>query len=169
VLSVTDIATALASTQRWNGATIVPWSVAQHCLAMYEVAKGANRHPLALMTVLHHDDEEVATGDIPQPFKGQEQEEMGDSLRQEIWKDTLKLTYEPPKWLDEIDSKMAAAEAQILCHPNIRALFDPAPDRYLDVVWDLLDMTRREQVHAFVTITEALLAEPRVRAMRGRN
>ena len=168
VLTVHDIAVALAGTQRWNGATIVPWSVAQHVIAMHEIAHENNQHPFALLTVLHHDDEEVVTGDIPLPFMVQEQIEYGDIIRSMIWKDTLGLTFEPTKWLDDVDQKMAAAEAQILCHPNVRALFDDPPARYLDVVWELLDMSRREQAHVFETLTEQLLNDPKVKALRGR-
>ncbi|WP_395831167.1 hypothetical protein [Elstera sp.] len=59
-----DIARALAMTVRFNGHTLVPYSVAQHCV---EVAKivGPDAQPYALL----HDAQEAYLGDWPTPLK----------------------------------------------------------------------------------------------------
>ena len=66
-IDLADIAHGLALTNRWNGATARPVSVAWHSLVVSALA--AETQPAAELHALMHDAAEAYTGDWTQPYK----------------------------------------------------------------------------------------------------
>jgi hypothetical protein len=63
-LSIQNMAKALARIPRFVGATVEPYSVAQHAVLCAQAAPHAHR-----LAALLHDGHEIVTGDIPKPVK----------------------------------------------------------------------------------------------------
>lgn len=70
-ISILDIAHSLALTNRFNGHTVRPLSVAEHSLLVVEIAERelGLREPGALLAALLHDAHEAITGDLITPAK----------------------------------------------------------------------------------------------------
>lgn len=66
-IDLADVAHGLALTNRWNGATREPVSVAWHCLVVSALA--SEIQPSAALHGLMHDAAEAYTGDWTQPYK----------------------------------------------------------------------------------------------------
>ncbi|WP_196504029.1 hypothetical protein [Aestuariivirga litoralis] len=64
-----DIAHHLARTNRFNGATGVPYSVAQHSLVVMRLCEEASQAPATCLWGLMHDAHEYVLGDITTPVK----------------------------------------------------------------------------------------------------
>lgn len=169
--TLTDIAWGLSKTNRWGGATIVPWNVLQHSLAIFALTEGEG--PILRSAALFHDIEEFATGDIPRGFKTVEQEMLGDDLRKRLYRETLRLPYPDNGTLGRVkmlDNSIARAESDCLCHPKAREYMQKVectPAAW-DTVWDLVDIEPREGVHLFVEIAKKLLDDPRMKALSAR-
>lgn len=70
LISSADIAHSLAWQCRYNGHVHTYYSVAQHCLAMWNYVKKWYPHIDYLdFMVLMHDSPEMITGDVPSPYK----------------------------------------------------------------------------------------------------
>jgi len=68
-VNIVDIAHSLSQQNRYGGHTIVPYSVAQHCLKMeYAIEKECNHLEMQL-DALMHDASEAYITDIPKPIK----------------------------------------------------------------------------------------------------
>ena len=63
------IAHHLALTNRWGGATEMPFSVAQHCCHVSDALIQTSKHPIAALAGLLHDAPETITGDPLSPVK----------------------------------------------------------------------------------------------------
>jgi 5'-deoxynucleotidase YfbR-like HD superfamily hydrolase len=167
--NVSDIARALSRVQRWNGDTLLPWSVLQHTLAGLALIPGERE--VHQVNWLLHDAEESLTGDIPKPFKVGEQVAFGETIRRQIFT-ALGLLYPAEgEWakLDALDQRVACAEAAVLCPPDVAAMFSFTADpEATTVVTGLVDITPREAVDAYLTAIDQLLALPRIKAMAGR-
>lgn len=123
--TVKDIAIGLSRIPRWAGATVRPWSVLQHSLAAGVLVENEN-DPILHLAALAHDMEEMATGDIPKPFKTTTQSELGKRIR--AWMYLEVFTQPSPDERTEekvkaIDKQLRLAELLCLCHP--RAWQDP--------------------------------------------
>lgn len=169
--SVRDVAVGLSRIPRWAGATIVPWTVLQHSLACQRIAAEAKLSAEAQLLALWHDCEEMATNDIPKPFKTAEQEALGDTLRVQLYRGALGMP-EPREFVWQpvhvADGALRDAEAHCLCHPATRVDFgDPFPGA-IDAVWDLVSVTPNEGIALFVDATAALLKDKTVRALQAR-
>lgn len=72
-INVSDIAHHLATSTRFNGAALRPYSVAEHSLLVCEIAERdlGMRDPSALLAALMHDAHEAYFGDVIQPVKAQ--------------------------------------------------------------------------------------------------
>lgn len=70
-ITVTDIAHHLALINRFNGATLRPYSVAEHSLFVAEIAERelGLRDPFGLMAALLHDAHEAYLGDMTYPVQ----------------------------------------------------------------------------------------------------
>lgn len=70
-ITVTDIAHHLALINRFNGATLRPYSVAEHSLFVAEIAERelGLRDPFGVLAALLHDAHEAYLGDIIQPVR----------------------------------------------------------------------------------------------------
>lgn len=70
-ISALDIAHSLAQTNRFNGHTCRPYSVAEHSLLVAELLERqfGVRDSAALLAALLHDGHEAYTGDVPTPVK----------------------------------------------------------------------------------------------------
>lgn len=64
-----DIAHALAMTNRYNGHTLFPYSVAQHSVLIAEWVFAKTSDPWAALDALLHDATEAYLGDITRPLK----------------------------------------------------------------------------------------------------
>jgi hypothetical protein len=88
--SITAIAYSLESVPRFGGHTIRPWSVVQHSLVVYRLAKRAKeRDPVTWarmpLHALLHDAHESLTGDIPTSFKTRDMKELQQALDYRIY------------------------------------------------------------------------------------
>jgi len=156
--SIPDVAIGLSRIPRWAGSTVRPWSVLQHSLAARQLAGLLDEH--SQLYALWHDSEEMATGDIPSPFKAPEQRELGRTLRIWLFRQTLGLPY-PSEGIQavvkEIDDRLKIAEAHCLCHPLTRESFcDPWDLEAVDAVWHLIGMPEREAIATFIELTMEL-------------
>lgn len=171
VPTLTDIAYGLSRTNRWGGATIVPWTVLHHSLAIFALTEGETITVRA--AVLFHDIEEMVTGDIPRGAKTPEQEALGTEIRKWMYKHTLKQPYPDEGTLAKVkiyDESIARAESDCVCHPRAREYMkavECTPAAW-DVVWDLVDIDQREAAHTFVDIATKLLEDPRMEALSAR-
>jgi hypothetical protein len=168
-----ELAQLLARQARWNGATIRPWSVLQHQLLCMEVAQQRKYSHFAVLACGVHDLEEAITGDIPRPVKTDQQSAFGEDVRRWLYKATLQLPYPEPDVIalvKDIDDEVLHAEAECLCHPRIRAALhgEPAWVSQCDTLFEMVDMSEREQVHAYVTWIEALQTWPEIRRLKER-
>lgn len=169
--SIHDIAVGLSRIPRWAGATVRPWSVLLHSLAAYDVAYAQDEKPEVIFAALMHDAEEMATGDIPSPFKTEAQKNLADELRGWFFDVSFKQPYPLPSvWerVHEIDRALAAAEAQCLCHPMTRRDFPDWTQLAVDSVWDLIGMEEREAVQQFERRASHLLSLAPMRALSRR-
>lgn len=122
-LTPEQLGRGLACVRRWNGGTIAPWSVLQHTLAGATWYQQDPNFDLIVLTYwLLHDSEEVYTGDIPAPYKTDQQKEIGRKIRAEIL--TSYGLPAPPEdvWVKvkEIDLILRASEMECLIHPRLR-------------------------------------------------
>jgi hypothetical protein len=155
--TIEDIAVSLARLPRWGGATVKgkDWCVLHHSVAAGILAGDLPAE--AQLYALVHDMEEMATGDIPKPFKAAQQSELGDRLRLWLYKQTLGVPH-PGEHVTAIvkviDNRLKFAELIAFCHPNswwdpyFRAAvvefvtgITPDPDtmRAVDAVWQVAD------------------------------
>ncbi len=64
-----DVAHHLAIINRFHGATARPYSVAEHSLLVWRLARGAGLPPMGQMAALLHDAHEAYTSDLASPAK----------------------------------------------------------------------------------------------------
>lgn len=69
VISIEDIAHALAQINRFTGHANRPYSVAEHSLLCVDIAERLQLSPFGQMAALMHDAHEAYTGDITSPVK----------------------------------------------------------------------------------------------------
>jgi len=170
---INAVARGLSRTQRFNGDTLVPWTVLQHTLAGFDLFPEGD--VVARFAWGLHDAEEALTGDIPKVFKTPEQSALGDEIRDRIYR-ALKFPTPVGPLADrikEVDALLAVSEAEILSPPATREEFlaygEPAPDRRaMDLIWGLTDMTPREAEYAYLEIMQALAEDRKVRSLQGR-
>lgn len=159
-----DIAFSLSRLPRWGGATLVPWTVLHHSLAMYRLALTMPTQKAdTLLYCLMHDVDEMATGDIPKPFKTEEQSELGWQLREWFYKRALRVrfpnvgTQSAVKYLDHV-AKLA--EAHCFCHPRVREDFgnDEVPMDMVDIMWDLFTDPLDKLIDLFINEAQLNIA-----------
>ncbi len=158
--TVNDIAHALVGMNRWGSNTIVPFSVLHHSLMMHDGLKDGNAHKLLPFFGLWHDAHEFATNDIMPPFKTAEQRELQCKIQDWLYKALLMVPGPSDIFRHAIksyDDLCAAAEAHMLCHPNVRKRFLEPADREVELLWELLDMPNREVVKRFRDLTQYYL------------
>jgi len=171
VPTVRDVAVGLSRIPRWAGATIVPWTVLQHSLACYRITAESGLSPETQLLALWHDCEEMATNDIPKPFKTPEQVALGDTLRVQLYRGALGMpeprdfVWQPVHMADET---IRDAEAHCLCHPTSRADFGLPFTPAVDAVWDLIPASPNDTIAMFVNITGGLLKDKTIRALQTR-
>ena len=68
-ISLKDIAVALARMPRFAGYTEWPFSVAEHALHVYQIARDLGGTYQQCEAALHHDDHEAYLCDLPTPLK----------------------------------------------------------------------------------------------------
>lgn len=157
-----DVAFSLSRMQRWGGVTLVPWTVLQHVLAMHRLAVAMEGKPTQRLYTLWHDVDEMATGDIPKPFKTAEQSALAEELRQWFYKEVLKVTF--PSSGDQdlckfLDVEARVAEAHVFCHPRHRSDFKDydVPMDLVDIIWDIVHTSTDRLLDEFIASTEAEL------------
>lgn len=188
--TVKDIAIGLARIPRWAGATVRPWSVLQHSLAAGALVSRIGG-PILHLAALTHDMEEMATGDIPAPYKTAQQRELGERLRAWMYSEVFTLPSPDDRTAEqvhEVDGQLKLAELLALCHPrawgdpyfgefvtlfiddltNVDREAEPEVMAAIDAVWGLIDMPEREQIFVFTDQVEALLASRELQALVGK-
>lgn len=137
-----DLAHALATTNRFGGHALDPISVAQHCLAVADLA-----YPALRLAALLHDAEEAYLGDHVRPVKGRmfylvpgddgdelvSASDMGEHVRHCIF-DRFDVPWpEKGEWehLESLDLRMLAAEGrdQMRSRTEGWAPLPPAPKK----------------------------------------
>ncbi len=156
-----EVALTLARIPRWAGATLVPWSVLQHSIAAFRLAESMGLDDTTQLAALWHDAEEMATGDIPKPFKTAEQSQLQDALHQWMYKKVLRMPY-PSQGVrgvvKGIDIELKKAEAHCYCHPLMRMdeeFLNPTLEP-IDTCWNLQGAPEHILVQEFVEATERL-------------
>ena len=166
-----EVGARISRVLRFNGQTIVPYSVLQHTLAGYEILRKRSKDPYERVVWLLHDSEEGWVGDTPKPFKTDEQKLLGDSVREEIFHYN-KVPYQDPRditVLAQLDNDMADAEANIICFPKYRERFpDMLGTPEIEAVTGLLDIGAREAIDIYVEILTGHLESPQLKSLRGR-
>jgi uncharacterized protein len=66
---ITDIGHHLALTNRFNGATHTPYTVAQHCCVVADILAARKHIPVMVLRGLLHDAHEAYVGDLVSPVK----------------------------------------------------------------------------------------------------
>lgn len=168
VPTIRDIGVGISRIPRWAGATVRPWSVLQHALAGWDLVKQEIPDDIRLrFHMLHHDDDEMATGDIPKPFKTEQQMELEEKLRRWFYEAQFKQVYPTETEMELIhyvDRRLLAAEAACLIHPAARDDFDVPDSRAVDAVWNLIDITPNEAIARFEAASEEALSDRRMKA-----
>lgn len=167
--TIHDVAWNLSRIPRWAGATIHPWSVAQHSIMIERLAQRAGSTESVQLWALWHDAHEFATGDIPVPFKTTYQRFLQKQIQAWLMTDTLGVAT-PAKssmrWVKELDKLCAVAEAQVLCHPLVAQQISPERGfgentainpHVIEALTDLLDLTQRDACDLFVRRTDELV------------
>lgn len=126
-VDIYDIAHSLSIQNRFNGHTIVPYSVAQHSVLVSKFVSKKN----ALWGLLH-DAAETYLGDIITPVKTLKQK----SLEIEFLKyvaDKFNLSLPIPDEVKKVDVKMLATEmnaAFVFCKPEVARMYLPDVEPY---------------------------------------
>jgi uncharacterized protein len=162
---LTEIAVGLSRETRYGGAaTIVPWSVAQHCLLCdhYAEEDGVTSAEIRLMLLLH-DAPEYMIRDMIAPVKRQLPEYR--SLEAVWWTATARkfaLPFELPGIVKHYDMLAASSERDALIHRDAGEWPDlPAPR---PIPEDILGLTTISAERRFLDTVVSLLAS---RASRG--
>jgi hypothetical protein len=165
--SVEEVAFSLSRLPRFVGATLIPYTVGHHVLAGESLATD----PLTRLAVLYHDIEEIATSDIPSPFKTQQQREQGDALRQWLFVDMLRISWpQPAVWahVAKIDRMLLDAEAYTLLHPRARLDFESPDPVAVDAVWNVARWSPERVEQEITQRTRALQDTNVIRSMMRR-
>ncbi len=112
LISIDDIAWALANINRYNGHSSRPYSVAEHCLLGLPFCSPWNR-----FDYLMHDSPEAYLGDITGPFKNTHIFGEYRELESRWWATIAErygLRAKPPKEVDDVDRRMCATELRDL-------------------------------------------------------
>lgn len=73
VITLEDIATGLANSNRYAGQTRWPYSTAEHACNVWEAVKTKGGNLATQWKALHHDDSDAFLWDIPRPMKSHPQ------------------------------------------------------------------------------------------------
>lgn len=116
-----DIAEALSKINRFNGHTVVPYSVAQHCIVVSGILDKTDYALEGLM----HDASEAYTGDITSPVKAALRELAGNDIVgaleepiQEAISQRFGLVYPLPPDIHRADMEALAFERRCVLHPS---------------------------------------------------
>jgi hypothetical protein len=129
-LPLGTVAGALARLARWNGQSILGhgYSVLHHSFVVCDVlAKGGKASPEALMLALWHDAHEIATADIPSPWKTPDMRDVQRLLDHHLYQYTLKLPFPGQPVQDLVraaDHAVLVAEARVLMPRAAQYVFD---------------------------------------------
>lgn len=125
-ISIVDIAHQLALTNRYAGATIFPYSVAEHCVRMARIVPEDLR-----LEALLHDASEAYLNDMPAPIKVTLRDYRAAEFRvTRAVRAAFGLLGDPPRDLEYFDMQMRATEIRDL-NPSWEpedGLPDPLPD-----------------------------------------
>jgi hypothetical protein len=140
-LTPEDLGKALSCVPRWNGGTICPWSVLHHSIVCMAAAQKTGYDAVVVAYAGLHDAEEIYTGDIPRPYKTEEQSDLGRGIRAKIFASYGLPVAPPDVWetVKMIDDRVLQVERSILTHPRFRPAVTPGEPRLeeiADMIWD---------------------------------
>lgn len=167
----------LVKVPRWNGQSLLPWSVAQHSLVAAWLVP--EKDPICQLDTLYHDCEEAFVGDTPYIWKTEEQAKTGDDVRDYLFNNVLKMPQMDAsrrKAVKPWDQTMALAEANLLLAPvqRLEVLEESGKDfpspRHpaYDHILRVATWSPSEVVDAMMTMTSQLFEDRRVQALKGR-
>lgn len=168
--ALVDIARGLSVVQRWNGMTIIPWSVLQHTLLVASLMP-VNATVYERLYALLHDAAEMYMGDIPRPYKVPEQYDSEAGIIAEIF-EVLGVnlpTLGNKAMVRKADDLAGAAEAEVLVPLAKRKLVrdgqnntrfeDPIVASATETVWSMRDMSRKAAIDTWLAGVYTLLDE----------
>lgn len=131
-IDIEDIAVALSRLPRFLGRTLLPYSVAEHCVrASWQV------HPGNALVMLMHDCEEAYWGDIPRPVKHHpmfaEIRELAEATKRKILVH-FGIDPELPEWVHNVDNMMLATEKRDLLAHDGNGVWSCGVDPYPQVI-----------------------------------
>lgn len=116
--TIEDVAHGLMNISRFAGHLKTPYSVAQHCITGARWFRKRNMITEAKWFLFHEGEEGLGFGDMPTPIKYLDEMEayrtLGKNVQYAVFR-KVGLLGEPPKAVKELDTRMACAEAKILC------------------------------------------------------
>jgi len=150
-VDIRDIAHALACTNRFNGHTRAPYSVAQHAVLVSFAAP-----PWAAFAALHHDDSEAYIGDMIRPLKTEMPEfQKIEAPLQAVIEQALGVDTSDPAIREAVrlaDNTLLAMEKRDLCSESPLPwgpLPEPLETRVVPWAWHIAEETflrRHEQL-----------------------
>jgi 5'-deoxynucleotidase YfbR-like HD superfamily hydrolase len=128
-INIGDIAHSLSLLNRFTGHSKVPYSVAQHCIAVSKMLTTSGYPELALSGLLH-DASEAYVNDLARPLKQilTEYQQVENKILDVIDKKFNVNTRHP--LVKEFDTKCLVAEATTLCNGEQWYLGDKYPPRF---------------------------------------
>ena len=116
LVTLNDIAHALAQTVRYRGHAAQFYSVAEHCCHVYDfVRQSSKQHSLMSKWALFHDAAEAYIGDVPGFFKTPEFRETEEKIMA-IIREALGLDEPMPDYVDWVDKAILYDEmAELFC------------------------------------------------------
>lgn len=131
-VDIIDIAHHLSNLNRFTGATLYPYSIAQHAVLcsqeVWRFVPHIDKHLLDFIEfcTLHHDDPEAYVNDLSRPLKYSQGMSGYRDLEDENWKAiavALDIPYNLPPYVKLVDDAMCCTEGNRLLH-------DPKPEHW---------------------------------------
>lgn len=116
--TIMDVIQGLVGQPRFANHTKVPYQVAQHCIIGARWFRKRGFINEAKWFLMHEGEEGLGLGDMPSPIKYLPEMEpyriIGKNVQFAVFR-KVGLLGKPPKAVKELDTRMGAAEAKILC------------------------------------------------------
>ena len=163
---LTDIAISLSLIARFNGHTLIPWSVASHSL-LCEAILPREVTPMCRLYTLMHDAHEMVTGDIVTPMKEALAQMAGADLIGRISRDVQLAIHAaagmPPvnaqkTWTKAADLRALAMEKRDILVPSERPWKMYLPDvskETIRIIPESIAISRRRFVQRFLHLADA--------------
>lgn len=162
-ISLEDIAHHLALISRFSGATVFPYSVAQHSCLAVEIASEHTSDPLSLLHVLLHDAHEAYLNDIIHPFKKRLNQEtnliqdLSSKLDQVIWKSLGIPT--PSQEINDLIARVdeSAFQMELFFLTKYPYRYEDIPIGFFDLPYKIEETPWQDVENSFYSMVKAYL------------